>query len=115
MNMERRFCCLVGLFTVIFLVSCSAFGQKENTKSEYAAGEILVKFKDGVSRQEIDAINKGLDVKVIKFFHHSGVYHLRLPADLEVEEAVKTYTQNPKVEYAEPNYIVSIDSPQMTH
>jgi hypothetical protein len=73
-----------------------------------------VKFRDRVCKQEIDVINNGLGITVIKFFHHIGVYHLRLPADLEVEEAIEIYTRDPKVEYAEPNYTLRVNPPSMT-
>jgi len=63
----------------------------------YKEGEIIVKFKNNPSNQTLksQAISKTLNIHVIK-----------LPSNMEVEDALKKYKNDPNVEYAEPNYIV---------
>lgn len=83
--------------------------KKACGKGQYRQGEILVKFKKDVSKEEIAALNKQLGAEVVKYFHHTEAYLLKLPAGMEVKEAVKLYQERPEVEYAEPNYQAGID------
>jgi len=72
----------------------------------FSHGEILVKFKDGVSSRIKAHTHLLLGTSPIKSLPTLGVQHLRLPSTVSVEEALQLYRQNPDVEYAEPNYII---------
>ncbi len=72
----------------------------------FAHGEILVKFKEGVSSRVKGDTHLQLGTSPIKSFPTLGVQHLRLPSSVSVEDALRFYRQNPDVEYAEPNYII---------
>ena len=72
---------------------------------KYKNGELLVKFKEGVSEEEIRAINKGRGTEVIEFIKGIKVYRLKIVSNKSVEDMVEAYSKDPKVEYAEPNYI----------
>jgi subtilisin family serine protease len=72
----------------------------------FSQGEILVKFKEGVSSRVEAHTHLTLGTSPIKSFPTLGVQHLRLPPTVSVEEALRLYRQNPDVEYAEPNYII---------
>jgi serine protease len=75
------------------------------TGEEYVKGEIVVKFKDGVSLQKVGATMAELGVKEISRNESIGFRQLAIPEDKTVEEMVKIFSARPDVEYAEPNYI----------
>lgn len=82
--------------------------QKEFGVSEkrFAAGELLVKFKEGVTDEVAREIISREGASVIRVVEGIKVYHLRLKKEQEVEDAVKEFSKIPEVQYAEPNYIV---------
>jgi len=75
----------------------------------YIRGELLVKFKDGVTRSRQADKHRRFGAKKLKGFSTIHVDHVKLPADITVEEAINLYNSDPDVEYAEPNYIVSAE------
>ncbi len=101
-------------FVALFLacavvVPIGAFGQDSTARSDfknrpYAAGEILVKFKDAVRLQanELDRVRLG--VRSFKRLDEKGVHRVKLEPDMSVAEAQAILRQDPEVEYAEPNY-----------
>jgi len=72
---------------------------------EYAPGELIVKFKPGVSNREIANINSRHRTSVIYTSPYAGFKRLHVPKSKTVSEMVEIYSKNPNVEYAEPNYI----------
>jgi len=82
-----------------------AFAMAEK---QYAEGELMVKFKEGVSEETAKEIILQKGAEVIKFIKEINLYHLRLRAEQSVEEAIKEFSLIPEVFYAEPNYRVKI-------
>ena len=80
--------------------------QKEFAKVEkqYVEGEILVKFKEGVTDEAVEEIITGKGVSVIKIMKHVRVYLIKLGEGRNVEDAIREFSLIPEVEYAEPNY-----------
>jgi general secretion pathway protein D len=78
----------------------------------YAEGELLVKFREGVSHDEAEAIISRKGASVIKVIEGIQVYHIRLPKGKDVEEAVNEFSKMPEVQYAEPNYQIRLQQPQ---
>ena len=76
----------------------------------YAARELLVKFREGVTDEAAGALISKKKATVIDVNRGTGVYHILLPQELEVEEAVKEFSSLPEVQYAEPNYIVRMQN-----
>ena len=76
-----------------------------NAQKKYAPGEILVKFKPGVSKTEIDNMNTFYGVSIIRHIEPIDVYHLKIPSTRTVPEMVELYSEDPRCSYAEPNYI----------
>ena len=70
----------------------------------YKPGEVLVKFKPGVSTSEADSYISSLQATTLAHFKPIGVRRLKLPQKLTVEEAVELFSNDPDVEYVEPNY-----------
>ncbi|SCZ62884.1 S8 family serine peptidase [Thiohalomonas denitrificans] len=72
--------------------------------SDYAPGEILVKYRNSDQVLESD---RAMRASPVEYDHRYRWQRLRLPPELTVEQAVAHYRQQPEVEYAEPNYIAS--------
>lgn len=90
---------------LLSLVSCGGDlpGQKP---SAYKEGEIIVKFKSGADSTQRYVAHKAAGAKSVKALGDQKFERVKLPHGVTVEQAIKTYTTNPDVEYAEPNYIV---------
>ncbi len=74
----------------------------------YVSGELMVKFREGVPEEKVRSIISQQGATVMKFMDKLGVYLLKLKERQSVEDAVKEFSDLPEVEYAEPNYIVTI-------
>ena len=74
---------------------------------KYVPGEILVKFKPGLSDKEINNINSKHEVSVLYTSPYAGFKTLKVPKTKTVEEMAEIYSKNPNVEYAVPNYLMS--------
>ncbi len=85
------------------------FGVSEK---RFAEGELLVKFREGVTDETARDIISKHGASVIKLIEGIKVYHLRLPKGKDVDEAVEEFSKLPEVQYAEPNYIVRKQSPE---
>ena len=113
----------------LFLVSCGS--EKSSTLSSnspgdvssktasvqsldgksYKEGELLVKFKAGVTAADSLKAHKSTSAALVKKIKLvPGLEHVTLPKSQSVSNAVEQYMSDPNVEYAEPNYLVHIDS-----
>ena len=72
--------------------------------SQYVPGELLVKFKPTASTQARKAAVAALG-GVVQTSLKNNALHVKLNADQTVAAAVATYSSDPNVEYAQPNYI----------
>ncbi|HEY9855280.1 MAG TPA: hypothetical protein V6D05_06045 [Stenomitos sp.] len=77
-------------------------------EKSYVEGELLVKFKSGVTQAQIDAFNAQQGVTILDKISGIEVYRLKLPAGKTVEAMQRVYSDSPLVEYAEPNQKVSV-------
>jgi general secretion pathway protein D len=71
---------------------------------QYAPGELLVKFKEGVTKERALEVLSEKGAVVIRYLERLDVYNIRLKKEQDVEDAVKEFTEVPEVLYAEPNY-----------
>jgi subtilisin family serine protease len=75
-------------------------------RGQYVLGEVLVKFRAGAARALERAAHAAVGARVISRIGGGiGVDHVRLPRGLSVAAAVRRYSANPLVEYAEPNFL----------
>jgi subtilisin family serine protease len=95
---------IVAIISLLVIFFCS------NGFAEYVPGEVLVKFKSGATAYRINTLHRKIGSLKKKEFKGIRVHQMRLPDGVSVEEAVAYYKSDPDVEYAEPNYIVHIDS-----
>jgi general secretion pathway protein D len=71
---------------------------------QYAPGELLVKFKEGVTKERALEVLSERGAIVIRYLELLDVYNIRLKKGQDVEDAVREFTEVPEVLYAEPNY-----------
>lgn len=76
----------------------------------YTPDEIIVKFKENISKEKALEIiaQKGASVK--KYLEGINAYHIILKPEQEVEAAVQEFSSLTEVLYAEPNYTVKIQN-----
>lgn len=76
----------------------------------HAGGELLVKYRDGASAANLQALNHGLGAQKLETVRAGNskkgeLALLELPAGLDVAAAIRAINDDPAVEYAEPNWI----------
>jgi general secretion pathway protein D len=78
----------------------TAYAQLE---SQYAPGELLVKFRDGVGEEKAQDIISREKASIIKKLQ-DGLFHVSLNRKMKVKKGVKEFMDYSEVEYAEPNF-----------
>ncbi len=74
----------------------------------YLDGEMLVKFKDDVTADQIARLNAKNGCEVADVIQGLGIYRLRFNAGIDVPVMVERYQASGLVVFAEPNRRVSI-------
>lgn len=74
-------------------------------KDKYVQNQILVKFKDNVTEEDMVQIHRKYGVKSFRK-SYGDHYHIVTIRDGEVEKMVNLYSKIPQVKFAEPNYIL---------
>lgn len=79
----------------------------EMDKGNYKEGELLIKFKTGVSKNVLSGVHQAAGATLRKSFTLvPNLEHVELPKGISVKDAIIQYMSDPNVEYAEPNYIL---------
>jgi Fervidolysin N-terminal prodomain len=102
----------IQIFLVAFVMVLPLWGMElrsgagihEGRRPAYAPGELLVKYKPAVGALTAAQIERRWGVSTKRTFHDIGVHHIKLPADMTVDEALDLYRSDPAVKYVEPNY-----------
>ena len=81
------------------------FSMKERY---YIEGELLLKFKEGISKEKALEIISQHGASVKEFIEGTNICRIKLKPGQEVESVVKEFSSIPEVEYAEPNYKIKI-------
>jgi subtilisin family serine protease len=87
------------------------------TESEYRDFEVLLKFRQGVTEEQIAAFEQNFALFRINRFNSIGVYHYELALGLTVPAAVDYLLQDNWVDFAEPNFfrkLCAYDNPHMS-
>ena len=93
----------------ILFILCSLSFPVDSPK-EYAPNEILVKFKNSQEDNSLETLRNSINAIKVKKFAINDVYQLRLPAGTSVESAVIQAYSDPNVIYAEPNFVLDINT-----
>ena len=96
--------------TPTLFVLCAAlfvgFAPRAHGSPEYAPGQLLVKFKAGLASADRAAVESGLGLKTLGDFPFIIVEHMRIENGESVEQANRRPRADPRVEYAEPDFVV---------
>jgi len=96
--------------------------DRERRAPEYVEGEIIVKLRPTLrmasgmdaATEEFRALNMELGAKIVGSAHvgpDSEIFLVRIPAGVDVGEAIMTYGARKLIEYAEPNYLWYPEAP----
>jgi len=81
---------------------------QEKSPARYRDGELLIRFRDGVSQKDKEAILAAHGVRRNqKLEGDSGFEKLELRAGRDARAAVTQLLLNPQVQFAEPNFLIS--------
>ena len=80
------------------------------TEDRFKQGELLVKFKDGVSEQRISEILSSEGASIISAPKTKGPHLLKLKEGQDVHKAAEIFAGYKEVEFAEPNYIMTMQN-----
>lgn len=99
---------------IVFIVVCallfptSILASPASSASTAVEGKILVKFNQKASASEIALIHRQNGGQIKEVIPQIGVQVITVPAR-KVTEKVKAYRANPRVAFAEPDYIAKAD------
>jgi subtilisin family serine protease/chitodextrinase len=97
-------------FSLLFVFLAVTQVYADSSDVQYMEGELLVKFKPGVRGLARSDSHRKAGATTIKEFPSLGIHHVSFSKGRRAEDVIAVYTRNPNVEYAEPNYIVSVDT-----
>ena len=75
---------------------------------EYARGEVIVKFSDRAQLSTLESLKADLGATTVKATQKLGIELWSIQGD--VAEAIATYSNDPRLEYIEPNYTITLDA-----
>jgi subtilisin family serine protease len=119
----------LGFFITLSLLRAPSSSQESITQ-QYVPNEVLVKFKPEAGKQKALTALDVLKPRVVNYLGQEIAFsdwnpevrakssflgdpyliHLRVPEAIGTEKAIVILKNNPNVEYAEPNYILKLDS-----
>lgn len=110
---QNKFLIFCVFFAVQLIFLCNAESSssantpsKTNRIKSYIEGEVIVKYKNFITKADLNKRHSLIAAKKIKDIGNLRLQHIKLPDNIKTEDAVKYYRTLPEVEYAEPNFIV---------
>jgi subtilisin family serine protease len=97
-------------FSLLFVFLALTQVYADSSDVQFMEGELLVKFKPGVRGLARSEAHRKAGANIIKEFPSLGIQHVAFSKARKAEDVIAVYLRNPNVEYAEPNYIVSVDA-----
>jgi hypothetical protein len=98
-------CLVVAAALLLATGACAAAGASP----AWVPGELIVKFKSGVPATQKSALVRGRQVRAFRLI---GAEHWKLDDDKSVAATAAALMTDPRVEYAEPNYLLyKLDTP----
>ena len=74
----------------------------------YVQGELQVKFKGNIPDDRLFEILSAEEASLLRELQPKGLYLIKLKEEQDVKDAIEEFTSYEEVEYAEPNYILTI-------
>jgi hypothetical protein len=75
---------------------------------DHAPAQVLVKFRQGTEEQTIEAVQRHLHLQTLRIISRSGLYLMEIQDGFSVQQTIKRLQESEAVEYAEPNYVRTI-------
>ena len=101
------FCGIIG--ATLQCTPSKELGKEVNQAQggDYVPGEVLVRFGEDITKEEISKIADRLSMKFIKTISAPDyvIYRFKLPDGLKVIAAIKRLEKIPEIEHAQPNTI----------
>lgn len=97
---------IAAILIIFAILMTSALAQRG--RKPFADGEILVKFRKGVSKKQVAEVNSALGAAVAERLGDLGWMRVAIPSGMTVEQAIESYRQNDEVEAAQPNFYYGI-------
>lgn len=98
------------LTTIVIFSSFLIFSKAENSRAEerrrFVPGEVLVKFKDDASLEDVASVHKRLGGRVKQAI--PDIFVQVVSVEGAVGQAVSAYAKEGLVEYAEPNFMADV-------
>ena len=92
------------LATAVHVTPVSADERSSLAETDYVPDRIVVKFREGLSSVRMAQLNASQGTTVVDEVPQIGVRILSVPFG-EVEAKIAAYRADPRVEYAEPDYL----------
>lgn len=93
-------------FSLKLGVGAASLRETEPSRQpEYVADEVVVKFRQKVASPEIEQFNRTFKTRFTRTRRFADFVTLRIPAGIDAEVFAKRLAADPRVEYAEPNYL----------
>ena len=83
--------------------------DQQSERPQFVPGEVLLKLKEGVSLDRINEVNQQFNLRTLRLFRTSRIFHTRLPENLEVDNAIERIRNHPLVEYVARNGLYYLD------
>lgn len=91
-------------FVLAFFLSAQFTFAKKKT-NDYVEGELLVKYKSGTASALIRETDNKIGAVRLEEFSDLGWQRIKLPSDLNVNQAISRYKKIPEIEAAQPNFL----------
>ncbi len=113
-NAVRMWLRLIAVCCILAAVSAPAAtdvppAERDPQVPAFVPGQLLVKFWPEVQQEAAAAYAYWFDISTQRTFAINGYQLVQLPEGTDVDEALEIYLEDPDVEHAEPNYVVSAD------
>jgi thermitase len=93
------------LLSIVPWLALSAQAEGPKPEAPFVPGEVLVKFKAGLTSAKVDKVKKELGLATVGQIAELGVQKMKVrPGD--EQKLIEKLRSDPAVEYAEPNYIL---------
>lgn len=113
--MKKLIVFTVLFFLFILLGSIHIFPSVNAQDNNRVPGQILVKFKKGISQQEIDTQINSHRARILRRIDKLDVFALKVPEAVQ-DTVVTALSKNPNVEFAEPDYYAqALSAPNDTY
>ena len=113
-NKKRRKALLVPLLVISIFLTTAVYGAPLSAAdgspladASYVPGQIVVKFKEGLGLAQVAQLHASQGATVVGEIPQIGVQTLSVPEG-KVRDLIAAYKADPRVEYAEPNFIAEV-------